>query len=63
MRLESQGIRPRFIMHAPLGGYNVYIGSSEPSDKVFSLGLGSVQNRQMNYRACFLLTLQRTYQP
>jgi hypothetical protein len=52
-----------FIMHDVLGGYNVYMGGPEPSDKVYGLGLGTVQNRDMNYHTCFLLTFQRTYQP
>lgn len=51
-----------FIMHDVLGGYNVYVDGPDPSDKVLGLGLGTIQNRQMNYHTSFLLTFQRSYQ-
>lgn len=46
-----------------LGAYNVYIGGTDPSDKIFGLGLGTWLEPRETHHTCFLLTFRRTYQP
>ena len=52
-----------FVMQDLLGSYNVYIGGSESSDKIYGVGLGTRQDPYRTHHTCFFLTFQRSYQP
>jgi len=52
-----------FVMNDLLGSYTVYIGGTDPSDKIYGMGLGIRQDRYGKHHTCFFLTFQRTYQP
>ena len=52
-----------FVMQGLLGSYSVSIGGTDPSDKIYGVGLGTRQEPYRTHHTCFFLTFQRTYQP